>query len=177
MQSGRARLALIVPITCGLILTLLFVSFGSVSDAALVFLGVPLAAAGGVLALWVRGMTLSISACIGFIALGGVAVLNGVVLLHFIRDLHGRGQEARKAALRGARERLRPVLITASVAGFGFLPMALSSGAGAEVQKPLATVVIGGLLSSTLLTLFVLPTMWLRLRRKKGKMEEPASEA
>ena len=172
MQSGRARLALIVPVTCGLILALLFVSFGSVSDAALVFMGVPLAAAGGVLALWVRGMTLSISACIGFIALGGVAVLNGVVLLHFIRDLHGRGQEARKAALRGARERLRPVLMTASVAGFGFLPMALSSGAGAEVQKPLATVVIGGLLSSTALTLFVLPTMWLKLRRKKSPLQE-----
>ena len=172
MQSGRARLALIVPITCGLILTLLFVSFGSVSDAALVFLSVPLAACGGVVALWLRGLTLSISACIGFIALGGVAVLNGVVLLHFIRDLHKRGQEARKAALRGARERLRPVLMTASVAGFGFLPMALSNGAGAEVQKPLATVVIGGLVSSTALTLVVLPTMWLKLRRRRPKTEE-----
>lgn len=171
MQSGRARLALIVPVTCGLILGLLFVSFGSVSDAALVFLSVPLAACGGVLALWLRGMTLSISACIGFIALGGVAVLNGVVLLHFIRDLHARGLEARKAALRGARERLRPVLMTAAVAGFGFLPMALSSGAGAEVQKPLATVVIGGLVSSTALTLLVLPTLWLKFRRKPRKFE------
>ncbi|MBS2034232.1 efflux RND transporter permease subunit [bacterium] len=169
MQSGRARLALIVPVTCGLILSLLFVSFGSVSDAALVFLSVPLAACGGVLALWLRGMTLSISACIGFIALGGVAVLNGVVLLHFIRDLHARGQEPRKAALRGSRERLRPVLMTAAVAGFGFLPMALSSGAGAEVQKPLATVVIGGLVSSTTLTLLVLPTLWLKFRRKPRK--------
>lgn len=162
MQSGRARLAIIVPLTSILILGLLFVSFGRMSDALLVFLGVPLAGCGGVLALWLRGMTLSISACIGFIALLGVAVLNGVVMLHFIRDLQQRGQEARKAALRGARERLRPVLMTASVAGFGFLPMALSTGSGAEVQKPLATVVIGGLITSSLLTLVVLPTLWVK---------------
>ena len=166
MQSGRARLAVIVPFTSVLILGLLFVSFGRMSDSLLVFLGVPLAGVGGVLALGLRGMTLSISACIGFIALVGVAVLNGVVMLHFMRDLYRRGQEPRKAALRGAHERLRPVLMTAAVAGFGFLPMALSTGSGAEVQKPLATVVIGGLLTSSLLTLVVLPTLWVQMRKR-----------
>lgn len=165
MQSGRARLLLIVPFTFLLILALLYMSFGKVKDALLVFVGVPLAACGGVLALWARGMTLSISAAIGFIALAGVAVLNGVVMLHFIRDLYARGEGAYFAAFRGAQERLRPVLMTAAVAGFGFLPMALATGAGAEVQKPLATVVIGGLVTSTVLTLVVLPTLWLHLRK------------
>lgn len=163
MTSGRARLALIVPITFCLILGLLYVSFGSLRDALLVFLGVPLAASGGVLALLARSMTLSISACIGFIALAGVAVLNGVVMLHFMRDLRRQGMSLSQAAVHGAVERLRPVLMTAAVAGFGFLPMALSNGAGAEVQKPLATVVIGGLLSSCALTLVVLPAAWVRL--------------
>lgn len=174
MQSGRARLALIVPLTFLLILGLLFMSFGKLKDAFLVFVGVPLAACGGVLALLIRGLTLSISAAIGFIALAGVAVLNGVVMLHFIRDLHAKGEGAYFAAYHGAGERLRPVLMTASVAGFGFLPMALATGAGAEVQKPLATVVIGGLITSTLLTLLVLPTLWLHLRKAEDKLPPPS---
>lgn len=165
MQSGRARLAVIVPLTFGLILGLLWISFGNVPEALMVFLGVPLAMSGGVLALLLRSMPLSISASIGFIALAGIAVLNGVVMLHFIRDLYHDGKGAYESALEGAVERLRPVLMTAAVAGFGFLPMALAQGAGAEVQKPLATVVIGGILTSSLLTLLVLPVLWYGWRR------------
>jgi cobalt-zinc-cadmium resistance protein CzcA len=179
MQSGRARLAVIVPITFALILALLFVTFGSFYDALIVFVGVPLAASGGVIALFVRGMTLSISAFIGFIALAGVAVLNGVVMLHFIRDLFADHNDAGSAAKEGAIERLRPVLMTASVAGFGFLPMALATGAGAEVQKPLATVVIGGLVTSTFLTLMVLPVLWYQVKtrlQRRSQTSNPPSQ-
>jgi cobalt-zinc-cadmium resistance protein CzcA len=151
---------LVVPITFGLIFLLLFTTFSSLRQAALVFTGIPFAVTGGILALFFRGMPFSISAGIGFIALFGVAVLNGVVLVTFINQLRAAGAPVPEAVLRGALTRLRPVLMTAAVASIGFIPMAVSRGAGAEVQKPLATVVIGGLITSTLLTLFVLPTLY-----------------
>jgi cobalt-zinc-cadmium resistance protein CzcA len=160
LQSGRARLMLVVPITFALIFLLLFAAFGSVRQAALVFTGIPFAITGGILALLIRGMPFSMSAGIGFIALFGVAVLNGVVLVTFINDLRAHGASVPHAVASGCLVRLRPVLMTAAVASIGFLPMALAHGAGAEVQKPLATVVIGGLITSTLLTLFVLPTLY-----------------
>jgi cobalt-zinc-cadmium resistance protein CzcA len=160
LQSGRARLMLVVPITFGLIFLLLFTTFGSLRQAALVFTGIPFAITGGILALLFRGMHFSMSAGIGFIALFGVAVLNGVVLVEFINHLREEGASVRDAVVNGCLIRLRPVLMTASVASIGFIPMALAHGAGAEVQKPLATVVIGGLITSTLLTLFVLPTLY-----------------
>jgi len=160
LQSGRARLALVLPVTLGLIFLLLFTTFGSARQAALVFTGIPFAVTGGILALLARGMHFSMSAGIGFIALFGVAVLNGVVLLTFINHLRAEGTPVGAAVIRGCVVRLRPVLMTAAVAGIGFIPMALAHGAGAEVQKPLATVVIGGLITSTALTLFVLPTLY-----------------
>jgi len=160
LQSGRARLMLIVPITFGLIFLLLFTTFSSVKQALLVFTGIPFAITGGILALLFRGIPFSMSAAVGFIALFGVAVLNGLVLVSFINQLRDGGAGVREATERGCALRLRPVLMTAAVASIGFLPMALGHGAGAEVQKPLATVVIGGLITSTLLTLFVLPTLY-----------------
>ncbi|MCV6625217.1 MAG: efflux RND transporter permease subunit, partial [Cellvibrionaceae bacterium] len=160
LQSASARLSIVVPLTLLLILGLLYSSFNSLKDALIIFTGVPLALSGGVLALSLRGMPLSISAVIGFIALSGVAVLNGVVMLSFIRELRERGKAALEAIRTGASQRLRPVLMTALVASLGFVPMAFNSGAGAEVQRPLATVVIGGIVSSTLLTLVVLPALY-----------------
>jgi cobalt-zinc-cadmium resistance protein CzcA len=160
LERGRSRLLVVVPIALFAIFTLLYAAFGSVRSALLIFTGVPLAAVGGILALWVRGIPFSISAGVGFIALFGVAVLNGVVMVSAIRRLQGEGRQLREAVELGALERLRPVLMTALVASFGFVPMALSTSAGAEVQRPLATVVIGGLISSTLLTLVVLPTLY-----------------
>jgi cobalt-zinc-cadmium resistance protein CzcA len=150
----------VVPITFFLIFLLLFTTFGSVKYAALVFTGIPFAITGGILALFFRGMHFSMSAGIGFIALFGVAVLNGVVLVTFINELREQGASVHEAVMNGCLTRLRPVLMTAAVASIGFLPMALSTGTGAEVQKPLATVVIGGLITSTLLTLFVLPALY-----------------
>ena len=149
-----------VPVTLLLIAGLLYMALGSVRDAAVIFSGVPLALTGGVLALWLRDIPLSISAGVGFIALSGVAVLNGLVMVSFIRDLLARGQQLDEAIIEGALTRLRPVLMTALVAGLGFVPMAFNSGFGSEVQRPLATVVIGGILSSTLLTLLVLPGLF-----------------
>ena len=134
--------------------------FGSGRDAAIVFSGVPLALTGGVAALALRGIPMSISAGVGFIALSGVAVLNGVVMLSFIKDLRERGMDLDPAIREGALTRLRPVLMTALVASLGFVPMALNVGAGSEVQRPLATVVIGGIISSTILTLIVLPALY-----------------
>ncbi|WP_395144035.1 efflux RND transporter permease subunit [Armatimonas sp.] len=166
LQSGRARLAIVTPLAFLLIFSLLYTTFGSLKQAALVFTGIPLAVTGGVFALYLRGLPFSISAGIGFIALAGIAVLNGVVLVSFINDLHREGKPTREAVVEGAVARLRPVLMTASVAGIGFLPMAVASGAGAEVQKPLATVVIGGLISATLLTLVVLPTLYARFEKQ-----------
>jgi cobalt-zinc-cadmium resistance protein CzcA len=160
LQSASERLAIVVPLALLLIFALLYGAFGSARDALLVFSGVPLALTGGVLSLWLRGMPFSISAAVGFIALSGVAVLNGVVMLSFIRDLRVKGMSMDDAILEGAMVRLRPVLMTALVASLGFVPMALNVGIGAEVQRPLATVVVGGILSSTLLTLVVLPALY-----------------
>lgn len=161
--SAEQRLMVVIPVALALIITLLFYSFGNMRDALLVFSGVPLALSGGVFALLLRGIPLSVSAAIGFIALSGVAVLNGLVMLSFIRKLREDGRSAEQAIIEGSLTRLRPVLMTALVASLGFVPMALATGAGAEVQRPLATVVIGGILSSTFLTLIVLPTVcrWL----------------
>lgn len=160
LESGRNRLLIVVPLTFAFIFLLLFVTFGSAAQAALVFTGIPFAITGGILALLVRNMHFSMSAGVGFIAVSGVAVLNGVVMLAFINEYRRRGAQPEDAVREGAVARLRPVLMTASVASFGFLPMALSTSAGAEVQRPLATVVIGGLITSTILTLLVLPTLY-----------------
>ena len=149
-----------------MIFGLLFMAFGSGRDAAIVFSGVPLALTGGVLALWLRDIPFSISAGIGFIALSGVAVLNGVVMITFIRKLRDDGAALVEGIIEGAVSRLRPVLMTALVASLGFVPMAVNIGPGAEVQRPLATVVIGGILSSTLLTLIVLPALYRSLHRE-----------
>jgi len=167
LQSASKRLAIVVPITLLIIIGLLIMAFGSLKDALIIFTGVPLALTGGVLSLWLRDMPLSISAGVGFIALSGVAVLNGLVMVAFIRDLWSEKGDLVTAVVEGALVRLRPVLMTALVASLGFVPMALNTGTGAEVQRPLATVVIGGIISSTLLTLFVLPVLYALLHRKK----------
>lgn len=160
LESAAQRLAIVVPITLLTIIGLLVLAFGSFKDAMIIFTGVPLALTGGILSLWLRGMPLSISAGVGFIALSGVAVLNGLVMLSFIRQLWRENGDLIAAVIDGALIRLRPVLMTALVASLGFIPMALNTGTGAEVQRPLATVVIGGIVSSTLLTLFVLPVLY-----------------
>jgi cobalt-zinc-cadmium resistance protein CzcA len=174
LASARARLALVVPICFAVIMLLLHGALGSVRDAALVFTGVPLALVGGVIALFARGMPFSISAAVGFIALSGIAVLNGLVMVTSIHDLMDKGIDRARAAYDGALARLRPVAMTALVASLGFVPMALGHGAGAEVQKPLATVVIGGLISATLLTLFVLPVLYARFGQRRT--ETPKEE-
>ncbi|MCC6677761.1 MAG: CusA/CzcA family heavy metal efflux RND transporter [Phycisphaerales bacterium] len=160
LAAAKARLAVVVPLCFFLIFVLLFSTFKSVKYALLVFSAVPLGLTGGIVSLWLRGMPFSISAAVGFIALSGVAVLNGLVMVSFINDLRRSGVPRDAAILRGCLVRLRPVLMTALVASLGFLPMALARGTGAEVQRPLATVVVGGLLSSTLLTLVVLPALY-----------------
>jgi cobalt-zinc-cadmium resistance protein CzcA len=160
LVAAQQRLVIVVPICFALIFMLLFGSLGSARDALLVYSAVPLALTGGVAALWLRDMTFSISAAVGFIALSGVAVLNGLVMLTFIRQLVEEGIPSQNAIYRGALTRLRPVIMTALVASLGFVPMAVATGTGAEVQKPLATVVIGGLISATMLTLLVLPAMY-----------------
>jgi len=160
LASAAKRLQVVVPLSLALIFGLLFMTFGSAKDAALVFSGVPLALTGGILALWLRDIPLSISAGIGFITLSGVAVLTGLVIVSCIRDLRSQGAGIDQAIVEGTLTRLRPVLMIALVASLGFLPMALNVGTGAEVQRPLATVVIGGILSSTLLTLLVLPVLY-----------------
>jgi cobalt-zinc-cadmium resistance protein CzcA len=170
LESASQRLAIVVPITLVIIVALLVMAFGSFKDALIIFSGVPLALTGGVLALWLRGMPLSISAGVGFIALSGVAVLNGLVMVAFIRDLWRQNGDLAVAVVEGALIRLRPVLMTALVASLGFVPMALNTGTGAEVQRPLATVVIGGIISSTLLTLFVLPILYILLHRKDSSV-------
>ncbi|MFG3450204.1 efflux RND transporter permease subunit [Stenotrophomonas sp. NPDC047960] len=166
--SATQRLGVVVPVTLALIFALLFMAFGSAKDATIVFSGVPLALTGGVLALALRGIPLSISAGVGFIALSGVAVLNGLVMIAFIRRLREQGDPLDEAVRDGALGRLRPVLMTALVASLGFLPMALNVGAGSEVQRPLATVVIGGIVSSTALTLLVLPVLYRWLHRDRA---------
>src|ERR1700737_2222081 len=172
LVSATQRLTVVVPIALALIFLLLFISLGSMPDALLVFSGVPLALTGGVAALLLRGIPLSISAGIGFIALSGVAVLNGLVIITFIEKLRRKGHALVDAVQEGALPRLRPVLMTALVASLGFVPMAIATGAGAEVQRPLATVVIGGVISSTILTLLVLPALYVLFRR-----ETPSSVA
>ena len=170
LVSGRATLAVVVPITFLAVFGLLFMTFGSIRQALLVFTGIPFAITGGILILLLRGIPFSISAGIGFIALAGVAVLNGVVMVTSINQLRAEGMSVREAVVQGAATRLRPVLMTAAVASFGFLPMAHAHGPGAEVQRPLATVVIGGLVTSTILTLLLLPALyeWIEGRKTKS---------
>ena len=160
LTAARQRLAIVVPACFVLIFILLYTALGSPRDALLVFSAVPLALTGGVAALWLRDMPFSVSAAVGFIALSGVAVLNGLVMLTYIKQLIGAGSCLHDAIYQGAITRLRPVAMTALVASLGFVPMAIATGTGAEVQKPLATVVIGGLISATLLTLLVLPALY-----------------
>jgi cobalt-zinc-cadmium resistance protein CzcA len=160
LQEASLRLAVAVPLALLLIFALLHATFKSTRLAGLIFLNVPIAATGGILALWARGLPFSISAGVGFIALFGVAVLNGVVLVNYIVELRAQGKDRQTAVFEGAMTRMRPVLMTALVAILGFIPMATSATAGAEVQRPLATVVIGGLITSTLLTLMVLPAIY-----------------
>jgi len=176
LQSASQRLAIVVPVTLAIILALLVMAFGSLKDALIIFTGVPLALTGGVLSLWLRDMPLSISAGVGFIALSGVAVLNGLVMIAFIRDLWHEQGDLMKAIVEGALIRLRPVLMTALVASLGFVPMALNTGTGAEVQRPLATVVIGGIISSTLLTLFVLPVLYALLHGRSASNSTPTGD-
>ncbi len=171
LQEARARLAVIVPVALLVIFVLIFVAFGSIHQALVVYTGIPLAATGGILALWLRGMPFSISAGIGFIALSGVAVLNGVVMISCFNQLRQRGRPVPDAVTEGSLIRLRPVLMTALVASFGFVPMALAQGAGAEVQRPLATVVIGGILTSTFLTLVLLPTLYAWVEKREERKE------
>ncbi|MBD2231475.1 efflux RND transporter permease subunit [Phormidium tenue] len=170
LTAAKERLLIVVPLCFALIFILLYSTFRSVIDALIVFSGVPLGLSGGIIALWARGMPFSISAAVGFIALSGVAVLNGLVLLAFIKSLEEKGENIDEAIIGGALARLRPVLMTGLVASLGFVPMAISTGTGAEVQRPIATVVIGGLVSATLLTLLVLPALYRLFHRgKKGR--------
>ena len=172
LESASQRLSLVVPLTLMVILGLLVMAFASLKDALIIFSGVPLALTGGVLSLYLRDMPLSISAGIGFIALSGVAVLNGLVMLAFIRQLWHETGEFTQSIVDGAMIRLRPVLMTALVASLGFVPMALNTGTGAEVQRPLATVVIGGIISSTILTLLVLPVLYQWVHRRDNKVSK-----
>jgi len=171
LQSATQRLQIVVPVSLLLVFVLLFAMFGNVKDGLLVFTGIPFALTGGILALWLRDIPLSISAAVGFIALSGVAVLNGLVMISYIRSLREAGTPLDEAIREGALTRLRPVLMTALVASLGFIPMAIATGTGAEVQRPLATVVIGGILSSTMLTLLVLPILY-RLAHRPDEQEE-----
>jgi len=161
-QRAAARLAVVVPIALGLIFMLLFATFGSVRQAALVLTNVPFAMIGGVFALWISGEYMSVPASVGFIALLGIAVLNGVVMVSYFNQLHSEGMDITRVITEGAKRRLRPVLMTASITAFGLLPLLFAHGPGSEIQKPLAIVVTGGLLSSTLLTLIMLPILYRR---------------
>jgi len=166
LQEAKARLAIVVPLALALIFVLIFLSFGSFKQAALIFMCVPLAATGGIFALYLRDMPFTISAAVGFIALSGIAVLNGIMLISYINQLRTEGREVREAVVEGTLTRLRPKLMTALVASLGFVPMAIATGAGAEVQRPIATVVIGGILTSTFLTLLVVPVLYDWIERK-----------
>jgi cobalt-zinc-cadmium resistance protein CzcA len=165
-QRAMRRLAVIVPLVLLIVIALLYASFGNGRHALLVMLNVPFALVGGIAGLWLRGLNLNLSASVGFIALFGIAVLNGVVLIAYLNQLREEGMPLERAVRDGSEIRLRPVLMTALVASFGFIPMAVSTSPGSEVQRPLATVVIGGLVTSTLLTLIVLPLLyeWLEQR-------------
>jgi cobalt-zinc-cadmium resistance protein CzcA len=177
LQSATKRLQIVVPVALLLVFVLLFAMFNNIKDGLLVFTGVPFALTGGILALWLRDIPLSISAGVGFIALSGVAVLNGLVMIAFIRSLREEGKPLDVAIHEGALTRLRPVLMTALVASLGFIPMAIATGTGAEVQRPLATVVIGGILSSTALTLLVLPILYRLAHRKEAEEDFTAKSA
>ena len=171
LKRATSRLVLVVPVALFLIFVLLYTTFNAAIPALLIYVNIPIAATGGILALFLRGMPFSISAAVGFIALFGVAVLNGVVMVSYFIELRKQGMLVDQAVRQGAELRLRPILMTAFVAGLGFIPMAISTGAGAEVQQPLATVVIGGLVTSTLLTLFVLPALYRRFQREVIEVE------
>jgi heavy metal efflux system protein len=175
LQAASKRLAIVVPTALAMIFLLIFMAFGSVRQALIVYTGIPLAVTGGIFALWLRDLPFSISAGVGFIALSGVAVLNGVMMISFINQLREEGKSVRDAVIEGALTRLRPVLMTALVASLGFVPMALANGAGAEVQRPLATVVIGGIFTATLLTLLLLPMLyaWVEKDREGTMSAEP----
>ena len=174
LQSAAERLSVVVPITLLLIIGLLVMALNSFRDALVIFSGVPLALTGGIAALLIRGIPFSISAAVGFIALSGIAVLNGLVMVAFFRDLIAHGTDVREGIIDGAIARLRPVLMTALVASLGFVPMALNTGIGSEVQRPLATVVIGGIISSTLLTLVVLPALYLIVHGRQSNRNDGA---
>lgn len=178
LQQARERLRIVVPLALALIFTLIFFSFKSIRQAALIFACVPLATVGGIFALALRGMPFSISAAVGFIALSGIAVLNGIMLISFINQLRAEGRALRESVLEGSLTRLRPKLMTALVASLGFVPMAIASGLGAEVQRPLATVVIGGIVSSTFLTLVLLPTLyeWMEGRSEQTQRKEETAK-
>jgi heavy metal efflux system protein len=171
------RLIIVLPLSVLVILGLLVATFRSVSQALLILLNVPFALVGGIGALWLRGLNMNVSASIGFIALFGVAVLNGIVMVSYINRLREDGLPMQNAVLNGAALRLRPVLMTAMVASLGFIPMAVSQAPGAEVQRPLATVVIGGLVTSTLLTLYVLPLLYPWFTRSTPALAEQAPES
>lgn len=171
LKEASERLQVVVPVALLLVFGLLFMMFNNLKDGLLVFTGIPFALTGGIMALWLRDIPLSISAGVGFIALSGVAVLNGLVMIAFIRNLREEGRSLTVAINEGALTRLRPVLMTALVASLGFIPMALATGTGAEVQRPLATVVIGGIISSTLLTLLVLPALYHWAHRRDEEQE------
>jgi heavy metal efflux system protein len=181
-QRAMQRLTLVIPLSIAIIFLLLFVTFGNTRQAGLVILNVPFALVGGIGALWLRGLNLNLSASVGFIALFGVAVLNGVVMIGAVNRLRELGHGLREAIVTGAGTRLKPGLMTALVASLGFVPMAVSTGAGSEIQRPLATVVIGGVVTSTLLTLIVLPTIyelveaWME-RRPPGRLPPTSSAA
>ena len=166
LERSQKRLALVVPVTLLLIFVLLWFSLKRLRDVLIIYTGIPLAAVGGILALWLRGIPFSVSAAVGFIALAGIAVLNGQVLVAAIRTYLEDGLELADAVTGAAKQRLLPVVATAVVDAAGFLPMALSTGVGAEVQRPLATVVIGGVLTSTVLTLLVLPTLYVVIGKR-----------
>ena len=176
LVQARERLMIVVPLALGFIFVLIFMAFGSLRQAALIFICVPMATTGGIFALWLRDMPFSISAAVGFIALSGVAVLNGLMLISYINQLREEGKELREAVIEGSLTRLRPKLMTALVAGLGFVPMAIATGAGAEVQRPLATVVIGGIITATFLTLVVLPTLYLWIERNTNRAVQKAEE-
>ena len=170
LQRATKTLMIVVPIALFLIFVLLFMTFGSIKQALLIYTGIPFAVVGGIFALAIRGMPFSISAGVGFIALSGVAVLNGVVMVSYINSLRQKGESLEDSVTHGAYIRLRPVLMTALVASLGFFPMAFSGSAGAEVQRPLATVVIGGLITSSILTLLLLPILYMWFDNKQAKI-------
>ena len=169
LQRAQERLAVVIPITLLMVLVLLFLTYGRMSDALRVFTGVPFGAVGGVLALWIQDLPFSISAAVGFIALSGVAVLGDIVLVARIRQLEKHGKSMAEAVREAAKSRVRPVFMTSLVAGLGFVPMALNTGVGAEVQRPLAAVVVGGIITSTIATLFVLPVLYTLFAKFSGE--------